>query len=95
MACHKLTPFFFLQFSGFTPNAQVLYPRHKHLLLISKGNAERKTKPQPLVGFRFRFFGHMPKRVNSKFHEKTVQGFNYIYNTRGNLSARESVAYFL
>lgn len=60
-----------------------------------KGNAERKTKPQPLVGFRFRFFGHMPKRVNSKFHEKTVQGCNYIYNTRGNFSARESVAYFL
>lgn len=45
-----------------------------------KGNAERKTKP--LVGFRFRFFGHMPKRVNSKFHEKTVQGCNCIYITR-------------
>lgn len=28
----KLTPFFFLQLSGFTLNAQVLYPRHKHLL---------------------------------------------------------------
>lgn len=32
----KLTPFFFLQLSGFTPNAQVLYPRHKHLLLIKE-----------------------------------------------------------
>lgn len=36
LACHKLTTSFFLQLSGFTPNARVLYPRHKQLLLIKE-----------------------------------------------------------
>lgn len=46
-----------------------------------KGNAERKTKPQPLVGFRFRFFGHMPN-VSIPNFTKRPSKVVVIYKTR-------------